>query len=489
MASASLLTANPHYAVSIGDEVDVRLWGSINLETRVGVDAQGNIFVPNIGPIEVEGLPNSDLAEVVDRAIRRKYRQNVGVYASLVGAQPVQVFVSGHVVSPGMYGAYSTDSVLHFLDRANGIDFTSGSFRQVDIRREGRVIQTVDLYDFILGGDPPVVRLQDGDTIHVHPVGPQVSVHGAVRAPRRYEIRADTTLARLLEWSRAEQNATDVRLVHRSGDAVTADYFDLDAIETAGVSLQGGDEIVVVSDRPVDSIVVVITGEHRGASQFVLPFDASLDQLLERIKFSQQSDLTGLSIYRKSVAERQKEALNQKLDKLEEASLSARSATQEEASLRTQEAQLIERFVQRARAIEPKGRIVIPESMEYWNVHLEHGDVLEIPRKSELVAVDGEVHFPSSYVYQEELTVSDYIAAAGGYVQAARGGDRVVLLKPNGAAVIVKSGGIFDRQPHVEPGDEVIVLPTVDKKQFQFGKDVIEIIYQLALSAGVVLRL
>ena len=246
--------------------------------------------------------------------------------------------------------------------------------------------------------------------------------------------------------------------------------------------------LVLVAPLQSETLVLV-DGEHRGDSQFVMPFDARLGDLLEQIEFTQQSNLAGLSIYRESVAARQKELLNQKLEKLHEAVLSARSMTQEEASLRSQEAQLIERFIQRAREIEPDGRIVIPDNMDIREIHLEHGDVLRVPRKTQLIAVDGEVHFPSSHVFQDGLKVSEYIQAAGGFVQASGGGTRVVLIKPNGAAEIVSDRGWFAPKPELQPGDEIIVLPTVDQKRFQFGKDVIEIISQLALSAGVVLRL
>ncbi|MCP6491310.1 polysialic acid transporter, partial [Klebsiella pneumoniae] len=88
--------------------------------------------------------------------------------------------------------------------------------------------------------------------------------------------------------------------------------------------------------------------------------------------------------YRKSVAIRQKEMLDLSLQKLEEASLSAQSSTQEEARLRMQEAQLVSRFVAKARTVVPKGEVVLNES-NIDSVLLEDGDVIMIPEKTSLV--------------------------------------------------------------------------------------------------------
>lgn len=88
--------------------------------------------------------------------------------------------------------------------------------------------------------------------------------------------------------------------------------------------------------------------------------------------------MNAVQLYRPSVAQRQKEMLNLSLQKLEEASLSAQSSTKEEASLRMQEAQLISRFVAKARTVVPKGEVILNES-NIDSVLLEDGDVINIP--------------------------------------------------------------------------------------------------------------
>jgi protein involved in polysaccharide export with SLBB domain len=163
---------NPDYLLSVGDQVDVRLWGAIDLQLVLLVDAQGNIFIPRVGPVRVVNVRNGELNEVVKRQVRTVYREDVGVYATLAAAVPVKVFVSGFVNRPGLYPGYASDSLLNFLDRAGGISAVAGSYIDVRVLRGGTPIAQVDLYDFLIKGSLAQVQLRDGDSVFVGPIGP-----------------------------------------------------------------------------------------------------------------------------------------------------------------------------------------------------------------------------------------------------------------------------------------------------------------------------
>ncbi|WP_039754604.1 polysaccharide biosynthesis/export family protein, partial [Chromobacterium haemolyticum] len=93
---------NPNYQLSIGDRIALRLWGAFNFDAQLLVDPQGNIFIPNIGPVPVAGIRNGELNAAVSNQVRRVYKANVNVYAALDIAQPVKVFVTGFVKQPGL---------------------------------------------------------------------------------------------------------------------------------------------------------------------------------------------------------------------------------------------------------------------------------------------------------------------------------------------------------------------------------------------------
>jgi protein involved in polysaccharide export with SLBB domain len=190
------------------------------------------------------------------------------------------------------------------------------------------------------------------------------------------------------------------------------------------------------------------------------------------------------------LAEKQSDALLTTLNTLQSQVLGARSDTLEEASLRTQEAKLILQFIERAKQIKPKGQVILGSDQDFGDVLLENGDTIVIPSISKLVRVNGEVLFPNAVIFDKKYSPKDYIRLAGGFSQSAKK-SRIILKKANGAVreIDSKRGRLNKGDYQVVAGDEILVLPNVDSKSFQHAKDVFQIVYQLALSAGVVLSI
>lgn len=485
-AQSSFKGFNPDYLVGTGDIVDLKLWGAFTLQLLLEVDAQGNIFVPQVGPVQVANVRNAELNNVVQARIKAVYREDVGVYASLAGAQPVKVFVSGSVLRPGLYDATSSDSLLHFLDLAGGIDPRSGSYLDVRVIRGGNTVREISLYDFLLNGTLPQIQFRDGDSLFVGPVRSTAVITGLIARPAQFEFDNEMTLARLLRMAGINERATNVRITSNQGSRRNTTYFSL-SDDLDQLVVHGGDEIEVLADRLLGNIGVSVEGEHDGGSQYVLAYRSTLKDLLDQVQFAPTSRRDSLQLFRKSIADRQKQVLDQMLGKLEESVLSARSATKEEAGLRAQEAELVLQFVEKAKLIRPKGQLVLPKDVDPSLIALEDGDVIRIPRNSNVVAVHGEVFLPNAFLYNPHYDAADYIREAGGMTQAA-GADRILVMQPNGQVKFVERVGIFSSTT-VGAGDEVLVLPKVDEKKFQLGKDIIEVIYQIAIAAGVVLRL
>jgi protein involved in polysaccharide export with SLBB domain len=484
-AANSFKGFSPEYVVGVGDSIDLRLWGAVDLQTQLIVDAQGNVFVPHVGPIRVSNVKNEDLNQVVTRQVRQTYREDVGVYASLTSSVPVKVFVSGFVNRPGLYPGYAADSILTFIDRAGGINPVSGSYIDVRVLRGGKPIADANLYDFLVKGALPQVQLHEGDSIFIGPIGTTAMVQGLVATPAQFEFAQGTRIVELLAMAGVNARTTNVSISRSQGTKREVIYVPMGDAALEG-PVANGDVIEAMADRAVGQIAVLLEGEHDGASQYVLPYTASLGDLLTQVKYSAQSNKLGLQLYRKSVAERQKQTLDEMLQKLEQSVLTARSATEEESQLRSRDATLILQFIQRAKSIVPKGQVILPQDLDPTKIALEDGDVVRIPRESALVQVHGEVFMPNAFVWRKGLDVDDYIKQAGGLMQKTAG-DRILLVRPSGEIASIGTG--FLTESNVQPGDEIMVLPAVDTKHFQFGKDIIQIIYQIAVAAGVVARL
>jgi protein involved in polysaccharide export with SLBB domain len=482
---------NPNYVINVGDSIQVRLWGAFEFRASLTVDPQGNIFLPNVGPVHLLGVRNKDLQTVVDTAIGRVFRSNVFSYASLAAAQPVRVYVGGFVHRPGAYAGTSMDSILHYLDQAGGIDPDRGTFLKIEIKRGPAVRATVNLYDFLLNGEMPQVQLAGGDVIFVGPRENTIKVSGLAENARRFEFSEDRKpLGDLIALAKPMAAATHVRVVRNTGVTRNMEYYPLS--EGPSVILQNGDELAFTADKKPGTITVRVEGEHESAQEYVLPYGTKLGELLQNIEYSNRSDPKNLQLFRDSVKERQRELLQVSLRALETAALTARSGTSDEARLRQEEADLILRWVDRAKKIEPNGQVVISQSGQLGELLLENGDVLRVPVKDGLVLVSGEVLFPNAVAFDPGLTVRDYIGRAGGFTNNADA-SRVIVARQDGSFAEAKGNArtlrFGNQTSALDAGDEILVLPKIDTKSRQIFKDMTQILYQIAISAKVALGL
>ena len=473
---------NPDYAIAVGDQIQVRLWGAFEFDQTLVVDPKGNIFIPHAGPVPVLGVRNQDLQRMVEAAVARTFRNNVHSYANLAAAQPVRVFVGGFVNRPGLYSGTSMDSLLHYLDKAGGIDPDRGSFLEVRVKRGGDVRVVANLYDFLLTGAMPLVQFSDGDVIFVPPRQRTVRVMGLATNTNRFEFHEDDiTVAELARMARPQAAATHVRIFRNSGTVRNTEYFTLD--EAAQVRLQNGDELAFTADTRPGTITVRVEGEHQSPQEYVLPYGARLGELLERIELNDRSQIESLQLFRQSVRQRQQELLATSLRSLEAAMLTARSGSTEEARLRTEEANLTLQWIERARQIEPLGQVVVANSPARNEIMLENGDVLRIPMRESLVMISGEVLFPNAVAHEAQLGLVDYIQRAGGFTQNANH-TRVVVARMDGTFDQVEGTRRMARVT-VQPGDQILVLPRVDEKNRQFWKEMTQIVYQIAVTARI----
>jgi protein involved in polysaccharide export with SLBB domain len=477
---------NPDYAIATGDSIQVRFWGAFEYEAALVVDPKGNIFMPHVGPVHVLGVHNQDLQRVVDSAVSRVFRDNVYSYASLAAAQPVRVFVSGFVNRPGLYSGTSMDSLLHYLDQAGGIDLERGSFLNVEVKRGERSRNTISLYEFLLHGQMPLIQLADGDVIFVAARQNTVKVGGLAANANRFEFNNDSrNVADLIALAKPNATATHVRITRNTGTIKNIEYYPLS--EAAHVGMENGDDIEFTADKKPGTITVRVQGEHQSPQEYVLPYGSRLGTLLQKIRFTERSDVKSLQLFRLSVKERQRSMLQTALKRLETTVLNARSGTAEESTLRTAEAELVLKWVERAKLAEPSGQVMIAQTDLVNELLLEAGDVINVPSLDNLVLVNGEVVFPNSIALDPSRDVEDYIKMAGGYSQ---GADRTRIV------IAHRDGSFEDTEEHtglfhsskIRPGDEILVMPDVDPKYRQLFKEVSMMVYQMALGARVILK-
>lgn len=467
--------SNPNYQVMPGDQVSMHLYGALEQDTVQTVDPQGNIFVQGVGPVPVKGVPAGTLSNHIEQKVRSTYpSQDVQVYGSIVNGQTIGVFVTGFVKQPGRHLGTPGDSLLDYLVRAGGILDGSGSYRDVAIKRGGRVLARADLYDFLLDGTLPTVSLQDNDTIVVGPQRPVVKVTGSARNVAVFEMSGGTTMsgAELIRLASPLPSVSHALVLGSRDRVPVSNYIPLDSFQS--YALRDQDEVTFEDDVAGDTVTVSLEGEYEGPSRFVIAKGTTLMTLLNQVPVNASfTNWQAVYIKRKSVAVQQKAALETALDRLERSVLTAVVQTSGEAALRSAEAQLVMQFIAKARMVQPDGTLVVAtHSGTTADITLEEGDIVVLPRRSSTVLVAGEVLAPQTMVWEADLSVSDYVGRAGGFTDRADTG-RILIQKPNGAISL-------EGNPTVAAGDQVVILPEIQFKGFQFISDLTEVIFRIA---------
>jgi polysaccharide biosynthesis/export protein len=192
------LPAGPDYVVGPGDGLSIDLWGGVNTRIYRPVDREGRVSLPEVGPVLVSGKSLVDVQQSLQQTLRTQFR-SVSVDVSLARLRTIRVYEVGDVANPGAYDISSLSTPLNALFVAGG-PTQRGSLRIVKHYRGNQLVEEVDLYDLLLHGvKSELQRLENGDSVLVPPIGPQVTVDGMVRRPAIYELKDEKNLASVLE--------------------------------------------------------------------------------------------------------------------------------------------------------------------------------------------------------------------------------------------------------------------------------------------------
>jgi protein involved in polysaccharide export with SLBB domain len=190
--------AGPEYIVGPGDGLSVNLWGSVSQRIYRVVDREGRVSLPEVGPVLVSGKSMAQVQEYLQQTLRTQYH-DISADVSLSKLRTIRVYEVGDIANPGAYDISALSTPLNALFVAGG-PTQKGSMRIVKHFRGNQLVQEVDLYDLLLHGvRSNLMQLDNGDTVQVPPIGPQVTVDGMVRRPAVYELKDEKNLASVLE--------------------------------------------------------------------------------------------------------------------------------------------------------------------------------------------------------------------------------------------------------------------------------------------------
>ncbi|MHB1936434.1 MAG: polysaccharide biosynthesis/export family protein [Acidobacteriaceae bacterium] len=185
------------YVVGPGDGLLVRVWGQVNFNVHATVDRAGDIYIPQVGNVEVAGLHFQQLNDYLKTQLGRVFR-NFDLSVNMGQLRSVQIYVVGNARQPGSYTVSSLSTLVNALFSSGGPS-EQGSMRRIELRREGKVVTTFDLYDLLIDGDKSRdAPLLPGDVVYIPPVGPEVAIAGSVHVPAIYELKGTETAAQAI---------------------------------------------------------------------------------------------------------------------------------------------------------------------------------------------------------------------------------------------------------------------------------------------------
>ena len=255
-----------NYMIGPGDEINLRIWGTIDLALNLTVDRHGQITVPRAGPLTVAGIRSDQLEARLKNHIARVFK-NFELNATLGRLRSIQVFVVGQARKPGVFTVSSMSTLISALFESGGPAAT-GSMRQIRLVRGGKTESTLDLYKFIHSGDTSAdVRLLPGDVIVIPPAGPRVALLGALDNPAIYELtQKEEPLSAVLAFSGGLQVLTTshrarVERINTSQDKAPrmVEERALNAIGLAA-AVRDGDVISLLMISPEFSNAVTLRG-------------------------------------------------------------------------------------------------------------------------------------------------------------------------------------------------------------------------------------
>jgi len=481
------LMDNPNYLLNIGDVVSIKLWGAFEYASDLKVDKKGNVFIPKVGTVHLLGVSSQNLKEHVASVVKEVFNNNVFVYASLNTYNPISIFVTGGVDHPGLYEGMSSDSILQFIDKAGGVEKSIGSYRNITVLRQNRTIKRFDLYEFLLHGKLESFQFHNGDVIKISNRQNIITIAGEVERPYIFELSANSvSVDEVMQFVLPKPTVTHFMITRWGNGRQTIEKHALN--EKYSVMLKNGEKINFISDYLKDNITISIDGEHGNLHTMTVQKGETLKDLLSQLILTPLSDASAIQLYRKSIAIKQKSLIDANLRDLEARILTTGSSTVEEAKIRKEESALVLDFINRASKVYPKGQVIINEETDLSYVILEEGDNIYIPKKSQVVVVEGEVSLPNAQTYVPSYKVDTYIKSCGGFSPRANK-EKVLLVKKNGRVLTYDANSWFGKSSlMVEAGDSILVLGKVDTKNIQITSSVTQILYQIAVGAAVVLR-
>lgn len=370
------------YQLGPGDELSIQLFGGSEEMYTVQISREGYIKVPRLAPVYLSGLSVGQAKTRIKNAFSQIYTglnvqiddpSKVDLMVSLRSARSVVINISGNVQVPGTYTISAFSSILNALYAAGGPNEV-GSYRDIKIIRNGKLLQSIDLYDFFLNGSLPTLYLKDQDIIQVPALQKEVELQGGFKTTGFFELKESETLKELLSISGGfMSNAYKERVLVNRISGYKRETLAHNLNESTSLALEDGD---VITSNLINEVVengVSIEGAVYLPGLYSLSLVSTVGDLLDASKGLTKEAFSGQATLFRRNYEVENQAITIDLSKPSDLNI----------------------------VLKDGDRLYIPSALDVYD--------------SGMISVIGEVNSPGTFEFKNGMTLYDALVLADGF--------------------------------------------------------------------------
>tara|TARA_B100000674_G_scaffold499222_1_gene542927 strand:- start:2962 stop:4779 length:1818 start_codon:yes stop_codon:yes gene_type:complete len=450
------------YTLDTGDILSIQLIGQEDFIESFTVRGDGSINIPDIGKLTVAGLSLKDASSLIKTKVENIYI-GTDAYISLDEIRDVNVLISGNAKNPGVYTLTGNSNILHALSVAGGIN-EYGSYREINLVRNGSVVETLDVYDLLIGGEYKLDRrLRSGDVIFVESIKNIVSVDGAVKRPAKYELKEGESLYKVIEYSNGVKQTADTgnisleRMLDGSLKSIkvvnTSQFNSIEAID--------GDLVYI---REFSYRTATISGAVYKPGQYTMAAGETVQDLIDKAGGFTENAYPFGAVYENQDAM----LINQRAQELLYAEFLDNIIALSQLNIgQNFDLTPILKLTEEIKNSRPSGRVVVDlmsdDPRDYLSI--KAGDTLIVPEQTNSVFVYGEVSSEGAVTFEANRGVDYFVEKSGGYKRFADN-ESIYILHPNGETErYTKQRNLFANQPrdlNMYPGSVIFVPRKLD---------------------------
>ncbi len=414
------------YILDFGDVLEIQLTGQQDYTEEFALQRDGSIKIKEIGELHIAGMSLGEASEMIKAKVNSSFI-GTDAYISLSNIRDINVLVAGNAYNPGIYTLSGNSNMLHAIGVAGGIN-EFGSYREINLIRNEKVIETLDMYDVLITGIyGSKTTLQSGDVIFVKPIKNLVAIDGAVKRPAKYELKQGQNLSEVIEYANGVGIQADFSNIYLDrildGKVIPLPISNIKQFNT--IEAQDGDKVFI---RKHSFRSVNISGAVLKPGTYLMAEGESLVDLIEKSGGYTENAYPFGAVYENTNAlminKMAKDILyGEFIDNII-------TVSQKNPASNFSLSSVIE-LTEKLKNTTPNGRIVIDIEGDSNNVILKDGDRLLIPEIPNHIYIYGEVSYEGALKFEPTESLDYYISKSGGLKDNANN-KAIYVLHPNG---------------------------------------------------------